>query len=51
VCERLPEDKWALGFAVFAFPFTIGGGIIGVGCPYIGKRENNKTSGDYQGGE
>jgi hypothetical protein len=51
VSERFPEDKRTLALATFALTFTIGGGITGVGCPDIGKRENNKTSGDYQGGE
>jgi hypothetical protein len=36
VGERLPKDKRALAFAAIALIFTIRGGILSVGCPYIG---------------
>jgi hypothetical protein len=54
VCERFPEDKRALAFAAFALVFTVGSGTVGAvgsGCPDIGVRKKNETSGDCQGGE
>jgi hypothetical protein len=49
--ERFPEDKWALGFAAFAFAFSAGIGIVLAGCPGVGIRENDQTGSDHQRAE